>query len=115
MRFLLMVLASAFLVACGGGGSDTVTGGGGDGSTDLVAVYDKVTAGMNYEQVKALVGYAHNGGESLGASVNSYTWNSGTVGTSSQQRMTVMFNANGGTTYRKQVVTATGVGRSQSF
>jgi hypothetical protein len=76
-NFLLMVLASAFLVACGGGGSDPVAGGGGSGSVNLNAVYDKLTRGMTYDQVKGLVGYAHNGGEQASSSGTNYKWNSG--------------------------------------
>jgi hypothetical protein len=74
--FLLMVLASAFLVACGGGGEDPITGGGG-GGTNLNAVYDQLTRGMTYEQVKGLVGYAHNGGETSGGQGTNYKWTSG--------------------------------------
>jgi ABC-type glycerol-3-phosphate transport system substrate-binding protein len=50
--FLLMVLASAFLVACGGGGgTDAATG-----NTNLADAYNKITPAMNYAQVKAIVG-----------------------------------------------------------
>lgn len=45
---------------------------------NLNAVYDKLTRGMSYDQVKGLVGYAHNGGESnYGSGETNYKWNSG--------------------------------------
>jgi hypothetical protein len=115
MRFLksffLMVLASAFLVACGGGGgSDTGTGSA--GSANLLAVYDKTTAGMTYEQVKALVGYAHNNGDTISGTSTAYKWSSGS-GTG-LELLQVSFE-NGGGARLKVYVNGSGVTRSQTF
>ena len=115
MRFLksffLMVLASAFLVACGGGGSDLVTGGGSGGSSDLYAAYDKINGGMNYEQVKAVVGYAHNAGEDNFSSINgkiTYKWGSG----SSAILAVTIHNATGATA---KIIAGTTGNKSQTF
>jgi hypothetical protein len=96
-NFLLMVLASAFLVACGGGGGDPITGGGSTGaSTNLNAVYDKLTRGMTYDQVKGLVGYAHNAGEQASSSGTNYKWSSG-EGTATYCIMSVDIGGGGAT------------------
>jgi hypothetical protein len=83
--FLLMVLASAFLVACGGGGDPILgdTGGGGSsGSANLSAVYDKIVVTSTVEQINALVGYApYTSSTSAGSSIATYGWQSGSGNT----------------------------------
>jgi hypothetical protein len=68
--FLLMVLASAFLVACGGGGGDTGTGSGDAGS--LQTAYNAINEQTTFAQVNALVGYGPK--SSSTGNLNQYTW-----------------------------------------
>jgi hypothetical protein len=79
--FLLMVLASAFLVACGGGGgSDPVTGGGSGGSNSdasLRASYNSISGGMTLAQVKAITGTEPSSDADVGGGTRMYGWVTG--------------------------------------
>jgi hypothetical protein len=73
-NFLLMVLASAFLVACGGGGGDSGTSGGGSNvDSNLAAAYGKISGGMTFAQVKAIVGTEPSSAADAGGSTL-YSW-----------------------------------------
>lgn len=80
--FFAMILAASFFVACGGGASTESTVADGSGSTTaidppLYIAYTKISAGMNYEQIKNIVGYDNNGGTKNALDLTTYIWVSG--------------------------------------
>jgi hypothetical protein len=82
--FLMMVLTSAFLLACGGGGGDSGSGtsaGGGNTDSSLTVAYGKISGGMTLAQVKAIVGTEPNSDADAGAS-RLYAWTGGSPQTS---------------------------------
>lgn len=79
--FLSMVFAATLLTACGGGSSTTETSPKLNITGEaLYAAYDKITIGMKYEQVRALVGVDPNiPPKTPQIEYTSYTWSSGTT------------------------------------
>lgn len=71
-RGLLTVVLAMGLVGCGGGGGGD--DGGGGGSADLYDAYNKVSQGQTYEQVRDIVGYAHNNGQIETSDFIRYDW-----------------------------------------
>ncbi len=75
MRMMKWVLMAAFLAvglaACGGSGGGDSSGGG---SSDLYEAYNKIAPGQSYEQVRDIVGYAHNNGQQQVQDLTRYDW-----------------------------------------
>lgn len=91
--FFGMILAASFMVACsGGGGSEDAASS--SGNTDLYVAFDKINAGMNYDQVKAIVGYDHNAGKDDFGSEIHYKWDSN-KGTLDYTLLSVTIEASG--------------------
>lgn len=88
-RRLFVIGAVSVLAACGGGDGDSADTIAAD---KLYVSYEKVTQGMSFEQVIAVVGYGVNQSIDYSASSTAYTWSAGNGSTKTLLSVTVIKN-----------------------
>jgi hypothetical protein len=73
-KWMAAALVVMTLVACGGGGGGSAPDTGGGTAVDLYAAYDEIGPGMSYDQVRDIVGHAHNNGQIDASDRIRYDW-----------------------------------------
>ena len=97
-----VAITSLLLTACGGGDATVATAGAGGGTTSttaepaLLTAYKKITVGMTFDQVQAIIGNGYSLQDNYGLGRRYSLWTQGVYKQPNSMTVQVAFNAGGG-------------------